>query len=304
LIQESNTTAYTWDARNRLKSIVTSAGQTTNFTYDYAGNLIQQADSGTSLNLTKSFVLDNATNVAYEAASDGTWYSVLSGRSIDSHLAIVQSGGQVQYGLPDAINSTVATVDQTGVVKSSYLYAPYGQTSTTGTYPFQFTGRVPISANLLYYRARFYSASAGRFISEDPIGFAGGINFYRYACNSPTNSIDPSGTASLKQVFCLLLFGYLSCAPPQQPIRSEDPTGLSGSGGLPGNPSPEAGGPPSTEPGFPPSQQSGQVTLPPTSAGGPPPPGGGSFLDSICPIIIVNPCAMSAGQNLPFCRVI
>lgn len=54
LIQEG-TTIYTWDSRNRLKSVVTAAGQRTNFAYDFAGNLIAQADSGPSLNLTKYF---------------------------------------------------------------------------------------------------------------------------------------------------------------------------------------------------------------------------------------------------------
>lgn len=28
-------------------------------------------------------------------------------------------------------------------------------------------------------------AKVGRFVSEDPIGFAGGINFYSYVGNSP-----------------------------------------------------------------------------------------------------------------------
>ena len=33
----------------------------------------------------------------------------------------------------------------------------------------------------------------GRWVSEDPIGLAGGINPYAYANNSPTNLRDPSG---------------------------------------------------------------------------------------------------------------
>jgi uncharacterized protein RhaS with RHS repeats len=33
----------------------------------------------------------------------------------------------------------------------------------------------------------------GRFISEDPIGFAGGTNFYRYVQNNPVNGVDFSG---------------------------------------------------------------------------------------------------------------
>ena len=43
-------------------------------------------------------------------------------------------------------------------------------------------------------RARYYSPTFGRFISEDPIGFAGDdSNLYRYVWNSPTDFIDPSG---------------------------------------------------------------------------------------------------------------
>jgi hypothetical protein len=36
--------------------------------------------------------------------------------------------------------------------------------------------------------------AVGRFVSEDPIGFAAGdSNIYRYVGNSPTNFVDPSG---------------------------------------------------------------------------------------------------------------
>src|SRR5438034_5543787 len=45
-----------------------------------------------------------------------------------------------------------------------------------------------------YYRARYYNPTLQRFISEDPIGFAGGdTNFYAYVWNSPTNFFDPVG---------------------------------------------------------------------------------------------------------------
>jgi len=91
-------TTYAWDSRNRLASITTSGGQTTRFIYDFAGNLIQQMDTGSSLNLTQTFVLDNLTNVAFVSRSDGDQYSLVTGQSIDDHVAAVHASGQLEYG--------------------------------------------------------------------------------------------------------------------------------------------------------------------------------------------------------------
>ena len=43
------------------------------------------------------------------------------------------------------------------------------------------------------YRARYYNPTTGRFLSEDPIGLAGGINEYAYAGDNPLSFIDSFG---------------------------------------------------------------------------------------------------------------
>jgi RHS repeat-associated protein len=60
---------------------------------------------------------------------------------------------------------------------------------------FAYTGRFFDSATGLQNNLnRWYDASTGRWLSEDPIGFAAGdANLYRYVGNSPTNGTDPSG---------------------------------------------------------------------------------------------------------------
>jgi len=68
--------------------------------------------------------------------------------------------------------------------------------SETIEQPFKYVGQLGVQAedNGLYYmRARYYDAQIGRFISEDPIGFAGGINLYAYVGGNPVMLVDPSG---------------------------------------------------------------------------------------------------------------
>nr|WP_260265911.1 RHS repeat-associated core domain-containing protein [Cronobacter malonaticus] len=48
---------------------------------------------------------------------------------------------------------------------------------------------------LHYNRFRYYDPDAGRFISQDPIGLAGGINLYQYAPN-PLVWVDPLGLSN------------------------------------------------------------------------------------------------------------
>jgi len=69
-------------------------------------------------------------------------------------------------------------------------------TASTGSLvnPFRYTAReADTETGLYYYRARYYDSNVGRFLSEDPIGFNGGLDFYTYVANSPLNFVDPSG---------------------------------------------------------------------------------------------------------------
>jgi len=39
--------------------------------------------------------------------------------------------------------------------------------------------------DLYFYRARYFDPLAGRFLSEDPLGFDRELNFYRFFHNNP-----------------------------------------------------------------------------------------------------------------------
>jgi RHS repeat-associated protein len=54
-------------------------------------------------------------------------------------------------------------------------------------------GTAPEYPQASYYRARYYDPTTGRFLTEDPIQFAAGENFYRYVDNNPAFWRDASG---------------------------------------------------------------------------------------------------------------
>ena len=93
--------------------------------------------------------------------------------------------------------SVAAITDLKGVVLQTTHYAPFGKTlATTGTLDnaLLYTGReLDSESGLYYYRARYYDSELGRFLTEDPLGFEAGVNFYAYVGNNPVNNTDPTG---------------------------------------------------------------------------------------------------------------
>ena len=61
------------------------------------------------------------------------------------------------------------------------------------TNSYKYRGREEDGTGLAYYRTRYYHPRLQRFISEDPIGLAGGINQYAYVGNQPLRYTDSSG---------------------------------------------------------------------------------------------------------------
>lgn len=69
-----------------------------------------------------------------------------------------------------------------------------GQTAAVD-HLFGYTGKLSDPATGLQNNLhRWYDAEVGRWLSEDPIGFAAGdANLSRYVGNGPANDVDPSG---------------------------------------------------------------------------------------------------------------
>jgi RHS repeat-associated protein len=117
-------------------------------------------------------------------------------QNIDEPLAMLRSSA-TSYFHADGLGSVTSLSNSAGSIANTYTYNSYGNlNASTGSLvnPFQYTARESDSeTGLYYYRARYYDPTTGRFLSEDPIRFAGSINFYSYVSNNPVLRIDPRG---------------------------------------------------------------------------------------------------------------
>jgi RHS repeat-associated protein len=189
----SNTTTYAWDFENRLTSVtLPGSGGTVTFAYDPFGRRIKKVTS----TATSVFACDG-DNLVEETNSSGAAVARYEPtQNIDEPLAMLRSGA-TSYFHADGLGSVTSLSSAAGTIANTYTYDSFGKlTASTGSLvnPFQYTARESdTETGLYYYRARYYDPSAGRFLSEDPLRFDAGINFYRYVKNNSTNLADPYG---------------------------------------------------------------------------------------------------------------
>jgi RHS repeat-associated protein len=185
---------YAYNARNELTSVKQGNTTLAAFVHDALGRRVRRTVSGA---VTRP-VYDR-WNVVQERSSNGqVTANLLVGLKLDD-LFVRTDAAQREF-LSDALGSTVALADTSGVVQTSYTYEPFGRTTVSGassSNAYQFTGRDNDSTgtlSLYNMRSRYFSPTLGRFLTEDPIGFSGGdANLYGYVGQSPASRIDSLG---------------------------------------------------------------------------------------------------------------
>lgn len=186
--------SFVWDARGQLREVNRSspasapAAAYARFDYDGAGRRNSKTVVSTE---SKTTYLYSDADILQEISGHNQ-IEVLGGPDIDEPLV----RGANQYLISDAVGSVVGVTNEHGSLSARTVYEPFGRTRAEvgSAIPYGFTGREQDETGLYYYRARYYAPELARFISEDPIGFAGGDpNLYAYAGCQPIASRDPSG---------------------------------------------------------------------------------------------------------------
>lgn len=191
----TETTTYTWDASHRLIRLDRTGARplTAEFQYDVLNRRIRRIITRGNTTHTTRYLHAGAQAIAEIHNEKIT--TLLTGLMLDEALARYTDGEQ-RTQLTDALGSVIALAQEDQSTATGYRYSPYGETTPSGEASdnaSQYTAREHDGTGLYYYRARYYDPVLKRFISEDPIGVAGGVNPYVYVENDPLNQIDPLG---------------------------------------------------------------------------------------------------------------
>ncbi|MCA3175243.1 MAG: hypothetical protein ING36_06820 [Burkholderiales bacterium] len=190
-----------WDSQQRLTQVSTPE-HTATYQYDLLGRRVQRQITKPGFPPETTHYVYDGLQAVGEIRPQQSSTSLMTGLNLDEMLARVTTLNatnttQARTYLTDALGSVMAQTQDNQSTLAGYSYSPYGQTQGTGNTEgdsVQYTGRENDNNGLYYYRARYYDPVLKRFLSEDPIGLAGGsLSFYSYVEGNPVSLSDPLG---------------------------------------------------------------------------------------------------------------
>ncbi len=229
-------TTQVWDYENRLVKTIQPSGGVTSMAYD-ADGLRMKLEEPTG---TKLFVWDDQNYLAETDAAGTTETAFTTEPSTYGGLISHRKAGASTTYHFDALGSTRALTDESEAVQERYNYTAFGTLlgSPTLLTPFLWGGMVgyywDAALATQYIRARHYQPTIARWISLDPIGFAGGdANLFRYVGNSPTSGgtgrrvrLTASAYGQWQLAIARSVLGHLNLAPMHESkgrFLSQDP---------------------------------------------------------------------------------
>jgi RHS repeat-associated protein len=209
---------FSYDAEDRLTNIVVSNAWRTTLAYDglgrrrirreytwtnsawrlanevrylYDGGLVvQERDSNNTPRLTYTRGLDLSGSVQGAGGIGGLL-------ALSTQLST--NNPQRFFYHADGSGNVLALVDAAGSVQARYGYEPFGRLfwqsgPLTNLNRLRFASKeMHLSSGLYDFGARWYDPFLQRWLTEDPLGEAGGLNLYQFVGNDPLNRVDPWG---------------------------------------------------------------------------------------------------------------
>ena len=200
-IASSATVTYAYNLEQQLSEVVTPKDKL-EYKYDPLGRRTARTVNGATTN----YVHDGQDIIAELDEAGNPINTYTNGPGIDEPLVMSKPDGKNYYYHADALGSITAITDDSRKLTETYTYKSYGQPTIKDAkgqaIPTSIIGNTRMFAareyeqeiGLYNNRRRYLDPSRGAFTQEDPLKHnSGGINFYLYTSDSPTNYIDPSG---------------------------------------------------------------------------------------------------------------
>jgi RHS repeat-associated protein len=193
-ISGSQDIPLTYDAENRLTAM--SGGVTASYVYDADGKRVKETAGGAT-----TVYIGNAFEWTGSTATMKSYYYA---GALRVAMRTGVSPGTVNYLLSDHLGSQALTLTSAGArlnTNTELRYYPWGGGRyVAGATPtsYNFTGqRKDSGSGLLFYNARWYDPTVGRFAQADTIvpqpGNPQSLNRYSYCGSNPLKYVDGSG---------------------------------------------------------------------------------------------------------------
>ena len=192
------TRTYAWDAENRLVAVSGPFG-TAAWEYDAFNRRVRQHDTPPdAAEQVRELIWEGLTLIESRTAGEVRKYYGNGEERMPNPATPGDAASSLRlYYTTDHLGSIREMVDETGAVRASYDYKPYGERNKLGgdlDSDFGYTGHYTHDASgLVAAPYRIYDPRLGRWLSRDPIGEEGGINLYGYVGNRPLGAMDSTG---------------------------------------------------------------------------------------------------------------
>jgi RHS repeat-associated protein len=196
-------TYYRYNARDNLISVTRNSTLLGSYSNDHLGLRIEKEAKDPlqpGAPPVRLRTLWDGRNAFQDSSTDG---AVVSRYESDGHHPVSMwssiDGSQALHH--DALGSIVATTDMAGAIKSETIYDAYGnvqERTGSSANKFGYTGhQMDQESGLIYFQARYYDPSIGRFITQDPfegdVDTPASLHHYLYAYANPTVYVDLTG---------------------------------------------------------------------------------------------------------------
>lgn len=199
---------YQWNASGMLQSVKRPDGETVSFLYDALGRRISKKFKNTNTKW-----LWDGNKPLHEWKENASTGAILSNTTVNedgiitwlfneySFAPAAKLKGDKKYSIiTDHLGTPYQMYKENGEILWETQLDSYGKVrmfkGEEGSCPFRYQGQYEdIETGLYYNRFRYYDATEGNFISQDPIGLLGGIKLYNYVFD-PNTWLDELGLKS------------------------------------------------------------------------------------------------------------